>query len=107
MDPCHYVMPVIIAYSNNTLLQTASSVHHQVHVAIPQSVTVLLLYCNVLLYRCTVTVLLYPNVCCATVYNRTQEEVDEEELMRQLGLQLEQQLQEVERQGLPADVLAR
>jgi hypothetical protein len=27
--------------------------------------------------------------------------------MRQLGLQLEQQLQEVERQGLPADVLAR
>jgi hypothetical protein len=35
------------------------------------------------------------------------EELDEEELMQQLGLQLEQQLQEVERQGLPADVLAR
>lgn len=38
---------------------------------------------------------------------QSEEELDEEELMQQLGVQLEQQLQEVERQGLPADVLAR
>jgi hypothetical protein len=36
-----------------------------------------------------------------------EEELDELDLMLQLGVQLEQQLEEVERQGLPAHILAR
>jgi hypothetical protein len=34
-------------------------------------------------------------------------ELDEEALMQQLGLQLEQQLEAVEKEGLPPEVLAR